>query len=144
MAVTYKYIAQTSVAIKAPIEKVWEALTTPRLIQQYFMGIEIKTDWKVGSPISYRGKWEGKSFDDKGVIRKITPKKQLVVDYWSSFSGLPDRTENYQKVTYDVYQQNGGVGLTITQENIPDEESKAASEQNWIIVLSSLKKMLEK
>ena len=58
------YIAKASVSIKVPPSKVWEALTTPRLTKQYFFGVDILTDWKPGSPIIYKGEWEGKPFED--------------------------------------------------------------------------------
>ncbi len=138
-----KYKAQTSVAIRAPISEVWKALTDPVVIRQYFMGVEVKTDWREGSPITYKGQWQGQPFEDKGKILKIEPGRRLIVDYWSSFSGLPDLPENYQKVEYNLAQQDGTVGLTITQEDLPSEESQANSEQNWLAVLNSLKKLLE-
>ena len=34
--------------IKAPIEKVWEALINPELVKQYFFGSNQETDWSVG------------------------------------------------------------------------------------------------
>jgi uncharacterized protein YndB with AHSA1/START domain len=43
---------QYSITIKAPINKVWEAITTTELAQQW-TGSVIKTDWKVGSEVNY-------------------------------------------------------------------------------------------
>ena len=143
MPAKYKYIAQTSVAISAPVHRIWDALVNPALIKKYFLGVDVETNWTVGSPIRYKGIWEGKPFEDKGIIRELVPEKKIVLDFWSPFSGLPDHPENFQKITYDISRLNGDVGLTITQENIPSEESKAATERNWLVVLNNLKKLLE-
>lgn len=139
-----KLTLSVSTIIKAPISKVWVALTDPKQIKKYFFGVDTISDWKEGSSIIYRGSWEGKIFEDKGTIVKIQPEKLLHCTYWSSFSGLPDKPENYQKVNYDLTKEKEGIKLTITQDNIPTEESKKHSEHNWKTVFESMKKLLEK
>ena len=85
-----KFIAKTEVIINAPAAKVWEALTRPELIKQYLFGTEVTTDWRVGSPITYRGEWKGKTFGDKGKILRNEPEKYLLSTFWRFLSGLPD------------------------------------------------------
>ena len=111
------YIAKATITINAPASKVWDALTKPDLIKQYLFGTEVTTDWKVGSPITYKGTWEGKTYEDKGKILQIEPGKLLVSTYWSSFSGVPDIPENYQTVRYELSVEGGGTRLTIIQDN---------------------------
>jgi uncharacterized protein YndB with AHSA1/START domain len=48
-------MARASITIAAPVEKVWDALTRPELIKQYFFGTETETDWTPGNPIYFRG-----------------------------------------------------------------------------------------
>jgi uncharacterized protein YndB with AHSA1/START domain len=136
--------AEVSVSIKATLSGVWAALTKPDLIKQYFLGVEVITDWKVGSPIVYKGEWEGHAFEDKGIVRVFDLEKRLVADYWSSFFGTPDEPENYQKVTYTLTRQNDHVLVTVAQDNIPSAESAASTEKNWMSVLNEMKSMLEK
>lgn len=138
-----KLTAKQSIIINAPAYKVWNALTNPDLIKQYLFGVEAISDWKVGSPIIYKGVWEGKEFEDKGNILKSEPEKLMLCNYWSSFSGLPDSPENYQNVAYELSPENNGTKLTISQDNIPDEEGRRRSEQNWAFVLNNLKELLE-
>jgi uncharacterized protein YndB with AHSA1/START domain len=138
-----KLTAKQSIIINSPASKVWNALTNPDLIKQYCFGVEAISDWKVGSPIIYKGVWEGKEFEDKGNILRSEPQKLLLCNYWSSFSGLPDSLENYQNVAYELSQENSGTRLTITQDNIPDEKGRQQSEQNWGLVLNKLKELLE-
>lgn len=139
-----KLTATASVTIQAVPAQVWEALTNPEMIQQYLFGTEVTTDWKVGSPITYKGTWQETSYEDKGVILEIEPEKRLVSTYWSSMGGKPDVPENYNTVTYELTPEEGGTRLTVTQDNIATEEAHDHSAKNWGIVLDGLKNLLEK
>jgi uncharacterized protein YndB with AHSA1/START domain len=138
-----KYVAKVAINIDAPKSKVWEALTEPELIKQYLFGTEVTTDWQVGSPITYRGIWEGKAYEDKGVVLENEPEKLLVSTFWSSLSGVPDLPENYQTVRYELSSEDGGTRLTLIQDNNATQEDAEHSEQNWKMVLAGLKKLLE-
>jgi uncharacterized protein YndB with AHSA1/START domain len=136
-------IAQATITVNAPTSKVWDALTKPDLIKQYLFGTKVTTDWQVGSPITYTGQWEGKTYEDKGKILQIEPGKLLVSTFWSSLSGLPDAPENYKTVRYELSAEGGGTRLTITQDNNDTLEEANHSEQNWKMVLDGMKKLLE-
>jgi len=139
-----KLVSNSSTIINAPVQKVWEALTNPSLIKQYLFGTNTITDWKKGSPITYEGEWEGEAYRDKGKIVDIIPGKLLHTTYWSSISGKEDKPENYNNVIYEVKPQNGGSLVTISQDNIKDDKELEHMNQNWGMVLESMKKMLEK
>jgi len=134
---------RANIQIKAPVNKVWEALTKPEIIKKYFFDTNTKTDWKVGSPIVFEGEYQGKSYRDKGTVLAVEPNKLLKYKYWSSMSGIEDKPENYVPVTFELEKQNGFTDLNVTQENIPDEKMKEHSLQNWKMVLGNLKKLLE-
>ena len=138
-----KLIAQASTIIDAPPSKVWDALTKPELIKQYMFGTDVISDWKAGSPITYRGEWNGKSFEDKGKILEVEREKSLVSTHWSPLSGVPDTPENYHTVAYRLSGRDGKTEVTITQDNNADEKEKAESEKNWRQMLDGLKKLLE-
>ena len=137
------FIAKASTKINASPSKVWEALTNPAMIKQYLFGTNVTTDWKVGSPITYRGVWQGKAYEDKGEILQAEPERLLVSTYWSALSGLPDIPENYNTVRYELAPEDGGTRLSIIQDNNATQEDADHSAQNWNIVLESLKKLLE-
>ena len=139
-----KLISKSSTMINAPVNKVWDALTNPHLIKEYLFGTKTTTDWKKGSPITYEGEWQGRNYKDKGVVVDIIPEKLLHTTYWSSMSGKEDRPENYNNVLYEVEEQNGGTLVTISQDNIKDEEELEHMNENWGIVLDNMKKLLEK
>jgi len=137
------YVAKATVKINAPKSKVWEALTRPDLIKQYLFGTEVTTDWKVGSPITYKGIWEGKTYEDKGKILQVEPEKLLVSTFWSALSGLPDVPENYNTIRYELSPVDGGTRLNIIQDNNATQEDADHSARNWQMVLDGLKKLLE-
>jgi uncharacterized protein YndB with AHSA1/START domain len=138
-----QWIARATITVDAPASKVWGALTDPDLIQQYLFGTRVTTDWQVGSPIIYRGQWQGKSYEDKGKILQIEPGKLIVSTFWSSLSGLPDTPENYKTVRYELSAEGHGIRLTVTQDNNASPEEADHSGQNWNTVLAGLKKLLE-
>lgn len=130
--------------INASLASVWDALINPEQIKKYLFGTQTHCDWKVGSPLRFTGEWEGKSYEDKGTILAIEKEKLLSYDYWSNFSGVPDVPENYQIVTFSLQGVAGKTRLQLTQQNIRSEEAKAHSEENWKMVLSTLKDLVEK
>jgi uncharacterized protein YndB with AHSA1/START domain len=59
------YSAQTSITINAPVERVWQALVNPELVQQYLHGTTVQVDWRAGGAITWRGEWRGTLYEDK-------------------------------------------------------------------------------
>ncbi len=137
------FTASVVLVFKAPANKVWEGLTTPEMIKEYFFGTNAISDWKVGSPLLFRGEWEGKPYEDKGIILQSEKPVLFQYSYLSSWSGLEDNPENYATITYQLKETNGATELTITQSGVASEEAKTHSEENWKQVLDGLKKMIE-
>jgi uncharacterized protein YndB with AHSA1/START domain len=133
----------TSITINAPAARVWQALTDPKIVKQYFFGTNVKSDWKKGSPIIWEGEWEGKTYQDTGTILEIEPGKYVKYNYWSSMSGTENKPENYANITYSLSEKDGKTVLTITQDNIKNKESKEHSEQNWKSVFGKMREMIE-
>jgi len=134
---------EVSVNIDANASEVWKALTTPAVIREYLMGTKVTTDWKEGSPITYEGEYKGKSYKDKGVIKKVEPNRTLQTTYWSSVGGKEDKPENYNLVTYKLDSRGGKTVVTLTQDNINSENEKEHVTENWKSVLSKLKEIVE-
>jgi uncharacterized protein YndB with AHSA1/START domain len=128
--------------IKAPIEKVWDALINPELVEQYFFGSKQETDWKVASKILWTGEYEGTTYVDKGVVLEFVPNEKLSFSYLSSWSGLADKSENYLMDTYELKPIEAGTELIITQSNYDEEKAKHSTE-NWTTVINGLKKLVE-
>jgi uncharacterized protein YndB with AHSA1/START domain len=141
---TNKLVSKTSITINAPVKKVWQALTDPAMIKEYLFGTTTTSDWKKGSAITYEGEWQGKKYKDKGTIIEIISEKLLHTTYWSSMGGKEDRPENYNNVIYELQPKGEQTIVTISQDNIDTEEQLKHMDQNWGIVLDSMKKLLEK
>ena len=139
-----QFKGEASLIIDAPREVVWDALTNPSQIKKYFFGTEAVSDWKKGSPLYFRGEWEGKQYEDKGTILETKQNELFKYTYWSSMSGIEDLPENYVTVTYELTEILGKTKVTIKQENIPSDEMRKHSEENWNKVLADLKNLLER
>lgn len=135
---------KTTITFDEPIEKVWKGLTDPAIVKQYFFGTNIKSDFKVGSRITFSGEWDGKTYEDGGTIKEIDPPRLLKYSYWSSMSGTEDKPENYNDITYELDEKDGVTSLTIIQEGIKSRDSMEHSGQNWKSVFDGLKELLKK
>ena len=137
-------IAKAGVAINATADNVWGALTNPEMIKKYMFGTDVTTTWKKGAEILWKGKWQGKSYEDKGTILAFEPNRKLQYTHFSPLSGLEDKPENYHTVTIELAEKDKVTYVTLAQDNNANEEVKAHSEKNWKMMLDSLKKLLEK
>ena len=79
-----KFIAVSVTSLKASPQRVWKALTDPREIKEYLFGTNTTTDWKPGSAITYSGEYEGKLYEDKGIIVDVRENELLHTTYFSS------------------------------------------------------------
>jgi uncharacterized protein YndB with AHSA1/START domain len=132
-------------AIDAPVSDVWHALTDTEMIRQYFFGTEAVSDWQKGSTIIYRGNWEGKPYEDKGIIQQLIPEKLLTISYWSNRSGKPDIPENYSTHSYRLEVRDNKTQLTLVQEDTyKSDEARNNAWQHWDVVMQGLIKLVEK
>ena len=136
-------IAKAETTIQTSADKVWDALTNPETIKKYMFGTTVISDWKEGTKIVWKGEWEGKSYEDKGKILRLVPRKQLQYSHFSPQTGLDDIPENYHIVTIDLIEKEKQTVVSLTQDNNADEKVKEHSEKNWKMMLASLKKLLE-
>jgi len=134
---------EASIDLNHPANRVWQVITDPELVKEYFFGTLVKSDWQPGSPITFTGSWEGKAYQDKGTILKVEPEKLLRFNYWSNFSGTEDKAENYSIITYRLAPNGQATKLTIRQEGFESEEKRDHSKQNWQTVLEGMRELLD-
>lgn len=132
-----------SIEINADKTKIWDALTNPEKIKIYLFGTETLTDWKIGSEIIFQGGYQGHQYKDKGTILDIKSNELLQYSYWSGFSGLEDKPENYSVVSYKLNTTNGKTTLTLTQTGFANEQAQQHSLTAWTNVLQQIKQMIE-
>lgn len=129
--------------IQASPDRVWQGLTDPDMIQQYMFGSRVETDWQPGSPISWKGDYEGRGYEDKGEIVDIAENQRLVVTHFSPLSGQPDEPANYHTLSYQLSPSGNGTHITLSQDNNGSEDEANHSRKNWEMVLAGLKKTVE-
>jgi uncharacterized protein YndB with AHSA1/START domain len=137
------HVATAETEIAASPSRVWTALTEPEQIKKYMFGSEVETDWRPGSPIVWKGEYEGKQYEDKGEIVEIEPERRLKVTHFSPLSGQEDVPENYHTLLYELEEHDGKTRLSLSQDNNPSEEAAEHSRANWEQMLSGLKQVVE-
>lgn len=127
--------------IKTTPEKLWMALTTSEFIKQYWAGMDIKSEWKAGSP------WTLSFTDgrvaDTGEIVEFSPSKRMIIKWRNEWK--PElKEEGFSRCTFDLEQVEGGVKLTVTHENdVQNSKFIEAVSGGWPFVISNLKSLLE-
>ena len=136
-------IASVSTTITARSADVWQALVTPAAIKQYMFGTTVTSDWVVGSPISWKGEWQGRAYEDKGIILQVVPERVLEYSHFSPLAGVPDVPENYHVVTVELSPDGERTRVALSQDYNPTERARERSERNWGMMLAALKQFLE-
>ena len=130
-----------TIEINADSSEIWDVLTNPDRIKLYLFGTEVITNWKIDTPIVFQGEYEGQQYKDGGTILAIETEKLLQYNYWSGFSGLENKEENYSIVTYELNSIDNKTALTVTQQGFASEQAKEHSDKNWTMVLEKIKEI---
>ena len=142
---------KNSITINAPASKVWNALVNPEQTKKYMFGCETVSDWKVGSPLLWRGEYEGKVMNFvEGEIVEIQPEKFLCYTTIDPNSDIDMVSENYLKVTYELVPDNGKTVLNVSQgdySTVANGEKRYEDSYNngegWNPILIEIKKLVE-
>jgi uncharacterized protein YndB with AHSA1/START domain len=141
-------VVSQSVDIRKGKPEVWNALTNPEIIKEYLFGTETITDWKVGSEIIFQGVYGDNmeyTYRDKGVITENINLERLSYTYWSGFSGLEDKPENYSLVTYTLTDKGkNSTTFRWTQKGFANEEAYRHSSGGMGDFLKKIKEIIER
>lgn len=145
-------VLKSTITIQAPAAKVWDTLVNPEQTRKYMFGCEALSDWKVGSPLLWKGTFDGKELVAvKGEVVKIEPERTLAYTTIDPNSTtVEDIPENYLTVTYELTPQNESTVLTVTQGDFATvaDGQKRYDEvydggQGWDPILAEIKKVAE-
>ena len=117
--------------------------SSPAAIKQYMFGTTVESDWSEGSPIVWKGEWQGRAYEDRGTIQRVEPGRLLRYTHFSPLSGVPDEPQNYHMVTITLSPEGTGTSVTLTQDGSKTEEARRHAEENWNAMLDSLKSYVE-
>jgi uncharacterized protein YndB with AHSA1/START domain len=145
-----KLIVRNSITIDAPSGKVWEALVNPHMTKKYMFGCEAISDWKIGSPLLWKGVFQGKELVAvKGEIVDIKPGSFLAYTSIDPNSEIADIPQNYLTVTYELFSEKGKTVLAATQgdySSVGEGEKRYKETMDgggWDSVLQAIKKLVE-
>ena len=126
--------------IKSTRERVFQALTDGAIIPEYWFGFRLESDWKVGGPLRFYSP-DGKLAHDDRVLR-YEPHSVISYSWHPLMHGFDKEAES--RVTFTLEDADGGVKLTLTHDQSPDESIVLPAVSNgWPAVLSNLKTLLE-
>jgi uncharacterized protein YndB with AHSA1/START domain len=128
------------VFIKAPPDRIWEAITTPQFTAKYFHGARITV--ADGRYLSHGP--DGSVWGDEAVIESDPPRR--LVHGWRSLYDPEMGQEATSRVTWEIEPDERGVcRLTVVHDQLEGAPKTAASVSGpgWMFVLSGLKTLLE-
>ncbi len=143
--------------IRTTAERLWRALTDPAFISRYFDGGGPRSDFQVGSPVTWSiGPGDGPHDWDQRVLvcepptrlsytwHTYQPEMQAIFG-WSDERLAELRQEPVSKVTFEVEQVTpSAVRLTVTHDDfVPGSEMLNGVREGWVGILSNLKSLLE-
>jgi uncharacterized protein YndB with AHSA1/START domain len=137
------HVATARTEVDAAPDRVWEAMTDPRQVAEYMMGSQVDSDWEPGSPITWTGQLDGKSYQDKGEILQAEPGRLLEVTHYSPRMGAEDVPESYHTVRYELSESGTGTAVTLTQDGCDSPEQAEQFSQSWQGMLDGLKRVAE-
>ena len=128
------------VYIRTTPKKLWVALTNSKIIEKYWFGLQIDTDWKVGSPWKF---YYDNSIMDSGKILESIPQTRLVRSWQCQWK--PNlKAEGISRCIYELTPAGKSVKLTITHTmKRPKSKFIEAVSEGWPMCISNLKSLLE-
>jgi uncharacterized protein YndB with AHSA1/START domain len=127
--------------IRTTPEKLWSALTDPKQMKEYWLGMHIETEWKTGS--AWRMLFPDGGVADSGEVLEVERPKRIRLKWGNEFR--PElKEEGFAYCTIELEPYGEAVRLSITH-TIERAESKfiQAVSGGWPKVLSNLKSLLE-
>jgi uncharacterized protein YndB with AHSA1/START domain/DNA-binding transcriptional ArsR family regulator len=128
--------------IRAPIDKVWKALTRPEFTSQYFHATHIDSTWEAGADVFYRHSPGGDIAVD-GKVLEVDPPHRLVISWHVRYDEQAIK-EAPSRVSFSLEETNGQTRLRIVHDNFPRNSVIFDGISNgWPWIISSLKSLLE-
>jgi uncharacterized protein YndB with AHSA1/START domain len=130
--------------IRTTPDKLWAALTTREFIRQWWFGMNVSCDWRVGA--RWQLHFDDGRLADSGEILEVDPPKRLVIRWRNEFR--PElAAEGHSRCTMLLEPRDDGVvKLTIAhrlENDRPDSKFIEAVSGGWPMILSNLKSLLE-
>lgn len=120
--------------IKAPVSRVWQALTDPKTISRWSGDAATMSDKKDDTFSLWGGSIWGKNI-------QVVPNQKLVQEW---FSDEDPKWEKPSIVTFTVSEKNGTTTLILNHENVPEQNMRDISDGWKKYYMGPLKKLVER
>ena len=131
-----------SVFIRAPREKVWDAITKPEFTRRYFFGSEASRPWKAGETQVFVEHGTNRLLVEGEVIEYDRPRR--LVHGWLVHYDKELTAEGPSRVTYELEEKDGVTKLTAIHDDFPSGSKVYDNVAGgWMWVLSGLKSVVE-
>jgi len=125
--------------IKTTPERLWEAITDPKMRAKYSFGVETRSDWTNGS--GYTAAVPGVIDIAAGENLEVDPPRRLVQSFNALWSDEV-KAAGTSRVTWEIEQVQDSCQLTVTHDELP-EDANPELYGGWPMILSGLKTLLE-
>jgi uncharacterized protein YndB with AHSA1/START domain/DNA-binding transcriptional ArsR family regulator len=132
-------MAVFEVYIKTTPERLWEAITDPKLRARYSFGVETHSDWTPGS--SYEAGVPGVVDIAAGENLEVDPPHRLVQTFNALWSD-DVKAAGPSRVTWEIHPVGDSCQLTVIHDRLP-EDANPELYGGWPMILSGLKTLLE-
>lgn len=133
----FKYVT----IIRTTPARLWDALTDPEFIRQYWYGVRVECAWKQGAP--WKMLFPDGGLADAGEILEVEPRRRIVIR-WQNEWNAEMKAEGASRCTFELEPLEDAVKLTITHElDRPESKFIAAVSAGWPYTLANLKSLLE-
>ena len=138
------YSSTQFVNVKCLIDKLWLVLTSPDTIKGYFNNQYVRTDWVVGHPIYWSDNRQDDPYADKGKVLEFEPMKVLSFSHWSPLTGVEDKSDNYQIISFQLTPLENSTNLSLViSANSSQRGVDQMARTTWKKVLLEIKKLAE-
>ncbi len=128
------------VYIRCSPDELWEALVSPERTEQYYLGLRLSGDLRVGGTIVYSAPDTGER-RVSGRIMEFVVGKKITHTFLATVPDVPAAPESL--VTYEIEPMGETVKLTVTHEKLEHPGIFQATAQGWPIILNGLKSLIE-
>ena len=125
--------------IKTTPERLWEAITDPRLRAKYSFGVRTDSDWAPGS--RYKASVPGVIDIAAGENLEVDPPRRLVQSFQALWSEEV-KSAGTSRVTWEIEPVGTSCRLRVTHDELA-EDANSEIYGGWPMILAGLKTLLE-
>jgi uncharacterized protein YndB with AHSA1/START domain len=126
--------------IRVTPERLWQAITTPAIIAQYRFGMNVESDWHVGS--AWKMYADGHLMDAGEILESVPPQRLMLS--WRSEWSAEFKAEGKSTCVFEIEPTPPSAKLTLTHSSErPNSKFIGAVAEGWPMVISNLKSLLE-